>query len=565
MTPASPGASMTVLFDREMHGWLFGGVPTGPAGAISVLLDDDVRLSVDAAEPAVLIEVAVAAGTDGEVTPAAAELIRRLLGQQAADVISASQETAATSITMSGDNAVLTSASALAVAESTARRQAAPRLRDLDVALHANRIGHPTTTADASRAAWAVLPAAVALARACETYPAMLAAVPEAALGELRSRLLVLLHLVERDDPSIVDTVAHRMVSGLAERTRSGRLDLLDVDVEASLAALDFDHDSRPVLDLSPSGARVHKGSADVAPRTMRWTGDVADFASRLGAEMPLLHPGQIVAWGQAPGELTVTVPVALGVRTEDLVDLRVRAMTDAGHVLDESSVEVGREPDRLPVGIARLALPDTARGLTYDGIVIDIAGRGTAAPDAAGLRRLDRLRATRCGQEAVACAAAGDHRTSAQLWRDCANRLEALGEDELSARARVHADRADDRSDGSGPDRQATEWLTALLTGWSAWALTELGRIDASEGDPGPIGALRELVDRLAGWNDPSAEIAQARLALGLALRAAPPDTGEPDEADHQIREAMRTFYDLGDNAQALACLRELGSRAGG
>jgi hypothetical protein len=290
----------------------------------------------------------------------------------------------------------------------------------------------------------------------------------------------------------------------------------------------------------------------------------VVDFASRLGAELQLLHPGRIIASGQAPGELRVTVPVALGVRTGDLRNVRVRAVTDAGQLLGESSLVVRRAPQSLPVAVARLILPETAAGRRYERVIIDLAHYVIAAPDSTDIKRLDRLRAVRAGQEAVACAAAGDYRASARLWCECADQLDGIGEYSLRDQAREHAERAEAKAQETPSDQADVEWLTALLAGWSNWTLTEVDRIETATTCSrigGAIDELRELVDRLAGWNDPSVELAHARTRLGRALRASPEHADKSHEAEHQLQEAMRIFYELGDDAGALICLRALGN----
>jgi hypothetical protein len=570
---SSGGSFLTVFFDPMIDAWCFTGADAGPAGAVSVLLDDDVRLSVDAADPTRIVEIAVRTESEGRLAPAAVELIRVLLGASAAEFVATADPSLGASIwieiEIEAGATIRSCAAGLAVARAAmSHRRLAHQLRGLDVVLHAHRIGHPSPAADAIRASWAVWPAAVALACACRTYPPMLTAAPSRALSALRSRLLVVLHLLAQDDPSLKHSLAYRLVDDLVQRTAAKRPDVLArVDLDTTLAALELtalDVDSHQVLEPGARNERVYMGGM-VAPRPMHWSGSVEDFTARLGAELQLLHPGGITADGEAPGELRVTVPVALGVQTADLRNVRVCAVTEAGHLLGESSLAVGRDPNSLPVGIARLVLPETADGQRYERVVVDLARQEIPAPDAAELTRLDRLRAIRAGQDAVACAAAGDHGASARLWCQCADQLDSLGEHELRDQAREHAARAQAQADVEPADRAESEWLTALLSGWSRWALTEIGHIEtaAESGEvASSINKLRELVDRLKGWNDPSVELARARARLGRALWAAPEHAEEPGEADYQVREAMRIFYDLGDDAAALACLRDLGSR---
>lgn len=570
----SSGSSfLTVVFDPTIDAWCFTGATAGPAGAVSVLLDDDVRLSVDAADPTRIVEVAVRSESEGRSAPAAVELIRALLGASAAEFVATADPSigagAQIEIEIEAGAAIRTCAAGLAVARAAmSHPHLAHRLRALDVVLHAHRIGHPSPAVDAIRASWMVWPAVVALACACLTYLPMLTAVPSRALSALRSRLLVVLHLIAQDDPSVTQSLAYRLVNDFAKRTTATPPHVLaHADLGATLAALELaamDVDSYPVLEPITGNERVYMGST-VTPRPMHWSGSVEDFTARLGAELQLLHPGPITAHGEAPGELRVTVPVALGVQTTDLRNVRVCAVTEAGHLLGESPLAVGRDPNSLPVGVARLALPETAAGQRYERVVIDLARQQIPVPDAEELARLDRMRAIRAGQEAVACAAAGDHGASARLWRQCADQLESLGEHKLRDQAREHAARAQAQADAQPADRTESEWLTALLAGWSRWALTEIDHIETAAGSGGAensINKLRELVDRLRGWNDPSVELARARARLGRALWATPEHAEEPGEAEYQVREAMRIFYDLGDDAAALACLRDLGSR---
>ncbi|MGH3974516.1 MAG: hypothetical protein ACRDS9_14490, partial [Pseudonocardiaceae bacterium] len=406
----SDGSYLTVFFDPTIDAWCFTGVDAGPAGAVSVLLDDDVRFSVDAADPAQIVEIAVRTESEGRSAPAAVELIRTLLGDSAAEFVATADPSigagALIEIEIEAGAAIRSAAAGLAVARAAmSHRRLAHRLRGLDVVLHAHRIGHPSPAVDAIRASWEVWPAAVALACACRAYSPMLTAVPDHALSALRSRLLVVLHLIAQDDPSVKQSLAYRLVDDLAKRAVATPPDVLaHVDLDAAFAALGLtamDVDSYPILEPGAGNERVYKGRT-VAPRPMHWSGNVEDFTARLGAELQLLHPGGITAHGEAPGELRVTVPVALGVQTTDLRNVRVCAVTEAGHLLGESTLAVGRDPSSLPVGVARLVLPETADGQRYQRVIIDLARQEIPAPDAEELDRLDRLRAIRAGQEAI-------------------------------------------------------------------------------------------------------------------------------------------------------------------
>lgn len=561
---SSEDGFLTVVFNPTMDAWCFTGAAAGPAGAVSVVLDDDVRLSVDAADPRRIVEVAVCT----ESSPGAVELTCALLGASAAEFMASADPTTDidTRIEIGAETAIRSSAAGLAVAlAAMSHCRLAHRLRGLDIVLHAHRIGHPSAEVDATRASWAVWPAIVALGRACRTYLPLLPAAPAYALSELHSRLLVLLHLVTQDDPSITRSLAYRLVADLAERIAAKPPDVLaHVDLETTLAALAEDFDSYPRLEPTIGNTRVYMGST-IVPRRMYWTGSVDDFSARLRADLRLLHSGQITAQGEAPGELRVTVPVAMGTRTTDLRNIRVRAVTDAGHLLGTSSLKVTREWDGLPAAVARIALPETVDGHRYERVVIDLARQEIPAPDAAELRRLDRLRAIRAGQEAVGYAAAGDHRASARLWRQCADQLDNMGEHTLRDQAREHAARAEAQASVEPADQDESEWLTALLEGWSRWTLTELKRIKMAAQcgrTENSITELRALVDRLTGWNDPSVELARARAQLGQELWASAEHAEEPGEAEYQMREAVRIFYDLGKDDAALQCLKELGSR---
>ena len=560
-----------VRFVPAMDAWSFALGDDGPAGTTSVLLSEEVRLSADAATTSP-VEIAVVVSSSGTVSDDALEAVELLVGSEAADFLEGREQDGVTHHVPVSLTGVASAATALGRAwmlQSFTMTRHPLRILDEVVALQALR-AFPACAEQARNAAQSVWPAVVSLARSCQD-PTMLTAIRPAEREALQARILVARELIAEHQPERAVTLAFAGVTRFLE-------DLVaHVDAAATVR-----RDTRgstapwfPTLDAAPPvrelvsrGDEPTEVTATPTGVPVMWLGRVDDFALRLGPAIRMLHDGVIRAEGVRPGELVVQVPVLVGVRTADLSEIVVRALTEDGRLIAEGRLGTVHASDGLPFAEARLPLPAVIDARPWVDLRIDLAKDGTLVPDADGLARLQRLRGLRAGQAAVAAATTGAYALSADLWRECANHLEGI--DEANSRtAREHAASAEARAkrataSPAGPDTE--DWLTLLLDGWGQWAHGEVVDNLATLDDPDardPIDRLARPIEDLEGWNEHTLELANAHHELAVLLMEAP-ERAASDEIAYHWRTALRIYYTLDQSEPALACLAALG-RLGG
>jgi hypothetical protein len=563
-TPPAPPALDTILrFDHMMRAWSLGDLVSGPAGSVPVLLLDDVRVSFDAVQPERLVELAVGVDDYGAVSASALDLVAALAGPHVADVLRGRATT-------TGDTTVrlLPSPGWVAAARLGRTqllqndRQAAHVLRDLDFVLDAAAVGQPGTTRKAAARAWRLWPTLVTLARSCRDVT-MLSAVPSRQRDELRRRLDVVRALLGDDDEFVsLQSVAE--IDGFRRALAAHHPDPERGARPGARADVGL-----PTVDLG----RAYEHARDpAAPRVVGWRGSVDDVAARLGPALRLLHDGEVSATGSVPGQLSVRVPLALGVTDADLTGVVVRVCTDDdARPLGEGPLLVaGPTHAHVHSGLARIPLPADAGGRPYTGVEVDICARALPALDQAAVARRTRNRSVRAGQAAVAAATTGAFARSAAFWRECAvqwrecaAQLRRLGDEDRAETAMRHAEQAEQHADRTAartepaPDpATGTDWLTTALDGWSQWASAALADSEQADGAD-RVDRLEQLVESLRGWNEPSTELAEAHRALATVLRAE--DEPDEDEIRYHLREALRIHYALNETSAALACLDEL------
>lgn len=553
-------AAVTVRYDSAMQAWSVASAEPGPAGSISALLGEGIRLAVDAIEPDRLVELAVALGPDGAVPPDSVSLVRALLGSEIADHIanSAPHEDPVAATAASGE--VLAAAAALAHTTMLQSLSATRHvLRELDIILNSFRIGHASLDDQTTRTAWALWPSLVSMARTCAD-PTALVAIPREQRDALRTRLGIVQRILLAD-PAAGDLGESRGYALVSRLMDDLQLHLGSEPTRARRRTVQ--HEQEAVGALPSHGLRFRGAPDPDAPRDVSWSGHTDDFAGRLGSLLRLLHDSTITATGELPGVLTVTLPIELGVTTSDLSDIAVRALTPDGQLLGEGSLEVV-QPERaaLPTATAVLTLTAPDNASPSPTIELDIGATYLPPLSGAALARQVRRRSVRAGQAAVAADAAGEYGTSAAYWAECAGHLRSVGETKLADRAQAQAVAARNRDAQFTPTAQLDErddWLTMVLDGWAQWARSEIesASLDVPNPTIDPLDRARALIEALSGWNDPSAELADAHVKVAELLQAS--RDGDDDDAEYHWREALRINYSLNRATEALMCMRAL------
>lgn len=497
-------------------GWIVTGEPAGPAGSIDLMLDA-VRVSVDAANPARLVEIA----SFGD-SPAAVAAIRGIVGDPAAELVQ-SGVTAAEAAAVEGP--VWPHISDLAAAELAAQRHTpVSRLAALEVVRCASEIAAVGGTLLRDRA-WQALPAAAAFGRAAARDPELIDSVPGAQRGQLAAAVTALTSTLAADgwDDSGGDAIR---------------------DLYALLAGAPGDAD----LLLVTEAPMVEFRGAAAGPGTPSWLLTRDDLRTRLNGFADAAFAGA-TATGQVPGSIVVQLPLRpdLAIGMPEVV---VRVLTRRGTVLGRQPLRVRASPGQITQGSCRLAVtpPDDIGPLDTASVTVDVALAFLPAPDAESLRRMARARAARAGKEAVLHRYAGTRVAETMHWRRCAQLWQAAGEPKLAAEATANASR---------PSAQPS-------VSWAGNVLLRLRGI-AARAVRDPAGLSREecceklylLVRDLSAAAESVPELVSARERLARLLLAGGQD--DRDEAADQLSEALETAYLLGDETSAARLLRAL------
>jgi hypothetical protein len=551
-----------VEFFAESDAWVLTLGSAGPAGLLSVLLAEDVRVGVDAVESGRLVEVAIRRGPAGELDPGALAVLGALVGDDAVRALATADPTGPCPTSLAVTLGIA-AAEAGQLARAEMLRASAPSrhvLRELDVILHRHRLGFPLLRRQAHEAAWAVWPTVATLARAC-LDPRMLVALPPTVRGDLRARLLVLLHLLEEDGADdLRDRVAYRSVRRLADDLAIHRAHR--ARRPAAGVAPDYAARTAPGMPDGPPMEPASAAPAGGGPAPCFDGGvDVESLTGSLGSWIRLVRPGRVAVTVDG-STAVVTVPLALDAEAGQLARVIARVLDASGSVIAGRPL-VHEVQDGLPVGVGRIPLPPDTPPAAVD-LVRDVV----PAPPRVGLGSLTRLRAVRAGQAAVAAATVGRPDSAAAYWYECAELLRSAGRISDADAATGFAVRVRaDRHAGSVV-RPAEEWVSPAVASWHGWADAELtlarGQESASAAEFGSTSLERVsvVIDRLSGWDEPARPLAEAhRAAFGLLVPvrgdAMPPTVR--DEAEEHLSAALRGYAALGLAADAAACARVL------
>jgi hypothetical protein len=538
---------------EEAVGWIITGAPTGPAGPMSALLDG-IRVTVDAADPDILVELAVfAQDPDAPIEAAALDACRRLLGTEVADVL-ATRPAAGTVITV-GDAPALPLWEHLA---GTARALflwqhdvTAPGLAALRVLAQARELAAIGATEFLREHAWEALPAVMALGRTAARRAQVVDRLSAAGRRELADAISALEAVLTGDE---WDGTGRDEVGNVAELLR----ELTEADIEELLRepAEDADDGELTVRGFGVGGFAAGPRPQEVA---VTWYPETEDLRGRLGDFAAEAFAGAIVE-GTVPGRVKVEVPLRLGAAAT-APGLTVRVHSWSGEILGEAPMVIRQDPQALPVASARVHGEAVPPGQEELGVHVDIALTALAPLDAGGLRRTARSLARRAGQRALLARYAGQLRTEEDSWDYCA-RMYAIGGDAArAATARSYAQAAGQRAAAgqregwpNGPD-----WANDLLARWRTTAHAEITAADALP-PAERIRQLRQVVRDLSAGASGLRELAQACQELSLALREHAGAT-EVDRASALalLREALRVRYLIGGRTEAERAAREL------
>jgi hypothetical protein len=500
-------------------GWIMTGEPAGPAGTIELLLDS-VRVSVDATDPARLVELVALDDSD-----AALAAVRALIGDPAAELMLAGTTGAEAAQT---ECPAWRHVSELALAELAAQRHtAAPGLAALEVVRCAHEIADVCGNLLRDRA-WQALPAVAALGRMAERHPELVDTLPGPDRELLAAAIATLTSTLTADGWDDSGGEAIRNLSALLAATPDDIGPLLD------------DEESAPTFRGPP-----------LASDAVSWQVSSDELRPRLGSLAAAAFTGA-TANGQVPGSIVVHVPLRADLATA-VPPIMVRVLTWQGTVLSEQLLKIDNLPDEIPHGSCLLpvAVTDDTGPLDAADITIDIALAALPPPDADSLRQTARSRAARAGKEAVLAHRAGRRRDEAEYWHLCAKLLRAAGEPVLAEQADASA---------HGPVAPPASWVDA--------ALNRLRSVARAVRDPaGPpreehIAELRLLVRDLSFALNADAELMAARRQLARVLLDG--DEDDRDEAANQLSEALQVAYLLGDAAAAAQLLRTLHDLSG-
>jgi hypothetical protein len=560
--------------------WIVSGVDPGPAGAVAVRLGGSL-LSVDAADPSLLVETSVyPTGQQSRPAEEDLRLIESLFGQEVTDWLRhAHLGDRRTASTIAGP--AWQAAGGLAVSKLTQRfRRPASALAVLDTVLHAQRIDHPAARQLVRKEAWKVLPALVALACASDRHPELVSGLSPEARRALRERVEVVRGVLaaeglgQRSEPAV--NLLDKLVARLEPPRDQLEADLFEQEWRELTERLETEEEAPtdeqllasvgPRYEAAPSDDSIAPSPQVRAAIPLTWEADVLDVQVRMGEGADvLIDRGRCRGSGHLPGNFWASLPLRLGVESEDLAGVSIRLLTRKGALLGRAPLRVVPTSSELPRAAATVTVPsvepDVLAAVAEHGIVVDVAVDSLPDLDSGAIARLTRGQGLRAGQEAVAAAAAGQRKASIEAWRRCARLLHLAGEHDLAVRA-------------DGLAEQATsvplqgDWLDQLLAAWVQVTRKVLARVQNSQSGRDERSELVTLVRELSTVLDVEPELAAAHALLGrLLLESAEQAVAEENEDDRladasgHLREAVRIYATLGADHEARRVLRNLRS----
>jgi hypothetical protein len=539
---------------EQAVGWIVTEAPAGPAGPVSVLLDD-MRVTVDAVDPDILVELAVfAQDVNAPIGAAPLDACRRLLGTAVADVL-ATRPAGVTVMTVDGEprprlwGQLARTARALFLWHHDV---AGPRLAALRVVAEGRDLAMAGGTGLLREHAWEALPAVIALGRTAARSPQVVDQLPAAYRRQVADALPALDAQLTGDE---WDGTGRDEIHNLALLLQR----LTDADVENLLREPQGNEGGGDGLVSARASWRGFAAGHRPQEIEVSWYPEAADLRARMGDFAAEAFAGAIVE-GTLPGRVRVEMPLRLGAEAI-APSLIVRVHTWSGEVLAEAPMIIRRDPESLPVARARVEGTAVPSGKEDPAVHVDIALTALAPLDAAGLRRTARGLARGAGQRALLARYAGQTSAEASSWDYCARMYSIGGDAARAATARTYAQAAEGYTDTrqredrpNGPD-----WANDLLVKWRATARQEI--MDANTLAPAErISQLRLIVRDLSGGTSGLPELARACQELSTVLREqAGASKADRDSAIALLREALRVRYLLGSRTPAERAARDL------
>lgn len=538
---------------REAVGWIVSGAGTGPAGPVSLVLDG-ARVTVDAVDPRVLVELVIFADDRGDpVAPVALALTSGLLGAAVADALAGRPQDVTVLSVDTGAPAPLREQVARAARAQflVSHDIVAPRLASWRLLTDARFLAPFGARGLLLEHAWEALPAAIALGRTAERRTEVISRLRPRQWHEIADALATLTDVLTGDQ---WDGTGRESLEALKRRLTS----LIDKESKGLL--------ERAGLLTSDDGnaqerAEMLFAEANGEPEVkVQWRAESRDLRTRLGDFAAEAFAGAF-ARGKIPDTVDVQLPLRLGA-AGDAPKLVARVHSWSGEILGEEPMSVSALPGALPRARARIRVHDLPADLDLlraHGVHIDIALADLAPLDVEGLRRHARIRARHVALTALVDRYAGNWSSEAKAWDHCA-RMYTIGADEGRASvARQQAAIADRRVAGgqpaSGPDGR--DWAGGLLDSWSSTARQEIGEATAAQLTE-RVQQLWLLVRDLSAGASGLPELADTRQALATALR----ENGTVSDraaAVELLHEALRVRYLLATYPDAEDVVREI------
>lgn len=547
---------MRIEFE-ETVGWVISGVAPGPAGTVSLLLDG-ARVTVDAVDPARLVEFVVFAGQRGDTVGASAlATCRLLLGAEAEAALAARPRTVTTINGTPGRLWAAVQAAARAqflyTHDTIAPRMAALRLLSAGYGLAQAGAGELLR-----RHAWEALPAALALGRSAARDAAFLDGLSGEHRRDFAAALATLDEVLTADQWDRADSEPVAALTALLTSVTDETLETFISDAGAK-------GDDAVEPDLPP--VPLFKTDADQsAPIDIEWSASSRQLGPRLGDLAAEAYAGAFAS-GELPGAVNIQIPLRAGaeVSTGEIV---ARVQNWAGTVLAEAPVRVSGSPSGLPRGRCQITVAPSTAGVAEalaagQGVHIDIAAAVLPPLDDAGLRGVARRRARQHGIAALLARHVGSLRQEAADWERSAQMFMISGDLDRAAAARALAADAVARDGAaqSGAAQSGTvradgpDWVDKVLRTWRK-AAVELMAALVMQGSAERIAQLRPLVEDLSDGASGAPELASASKQLAEEYLASGTDNAA---AVALLRDALRVRYERAEDTPASLAARDL------
>ena len=552
---------MRIEFE-ETVGWVISGVAPGPAGTVSLLLDG-ARVTVDAVDPARLVECVVFAGQRGDAVGATAlATCRLLLGAEAEAALAARPRTVTTINGTPGRLWAAVQAAARAqflyTHDTIAPRMAALRLLSAGYGLAQAGAGELLR-----RHAWEALPAALALGRSATRDAAFLDGLSGEHRRDFAAALAALDEVLTADQWDRADSEPAAALTALLTS-------VTDETLETFIGDAGEKGDDAVEPDLPP--VPLFKTDADQsAPLGIEWSASSRQLRPRLGDLAAEAYAGAFAS-GELPGAVNIQIPLRAGAEVS-AGEIVARVQNWAGTVLAEASVRVSGSPSGLPRGRCQITVAPSTAGVAEalaagQGVHIDIAAAVLPPLDGAGLRGVARRRARQHGIAALLARHVGTLRQEAADWEHSAQMFMIAGDLDRAAAARALAADAVARvgaaqsgaaqpgaAQSSTVQADGPDWADKVLRMWRK-AAVELMAALVTQDPAERVARLRPVVEDLSDGASGAPELAAASKQLAEEYLASGTDNAA---AVALLRDALRVRYERAEDTPASLAARDL------